>query len=1191
MQKGVMFVCTTRPVTRNHIADYSWVVNKSTRGRKEVLQRLSPADLLRLASTMIPKKIISPEFHGRLVAVSRGFTFLAVELLREVVENPEHSILLKGQDELKSLLESDPMSSLEGTVSSTEVKGQPSPKLRAKSLFTLQSSPVRSRVKIDPHSTMVRRALYGGTKLLTQAAKRNFPIFRNKEGTQKRNKKADRETSLSPADLGGSQQVIKPDLFQAQTNKELDILAKRGPSETEQRNKVSKEMEQFLTNNPESKLLRNTLDTLLIGEITPSQGGDTSGMSREKHKAIMVAVREVEQCKDEHTAAEKQQLNTYYDMTRRDEKNSDWGHVSSHGGCNYFVKKDNGSLWQAKSETTAENASPDECLAFITSTSHMLSTTKPAVLSGEKLARINDHSEVVQIKYKFPPPCYNRDLVYVYTWRKLAQKDTIVMGMTSTTNTKSSNNPNVVRMQLKFGVYVFEGISGVGTKISFFFCLDPKGYLAGNMINSQLMNFMSGPSEIKTFYSTKEDNGLPLLKRLLERRLVNMDKEKRLLLGYAAVMGSAIKNAKQLVDAVGEERKKLLSGGERTAKPTNVDNKPRFSGMSVVEISDNHMYRHFTDLVSMGFLDGHLDMVESPSEGLTTSMTTSMTTSTTTSFTRSSTRSQNSLNRSKGRPSISEVLKEGQKLDAIKSFTIRFKHKFVYDCAMRLLPEKHFRLANKLAASLIKKRSIKSSKAFSEFQHHELAKLYSNCGNLQEARISYMLAGNSAMKHGATRDASRMYFNLIEVSHGLETRRSPLRGFDSLQHEDGHLHFMLGLCLSTPLVKQLCFERALQILGQRIVQRGTLKHKAAVLKAKISAHWNPPDQIAKKVTLNTKEANIHVLVAKIWQQMAYLNKQHPKMYMYCNYMQVKEGCRAGVTDELLMGMADLATSFTSLGKFEDAERYLSKIEPLVDVLDNPLSRNCYIFARANLLSSSGNILDSLVLYEECSNGFLLQNGNFRRWFSAEAERLTAMMQVGQLKAAMECCKEDLKQCEDIAEEYLKELFSNLLLLLEARAGSFKSVIELFTHMEDIAEEKKSMEVATFGNSEEMFSKGKSPLSINVRELLSTAVVRVEDNSTSLRKDLDAMSIGATAASYSMHTEDGEEAISAVLKILQGRTPSSAYWWHFETAYWGCCTAVEAYSRVVTINNTERNTGEHHQHAGVNATDLLFLAKK
>ena len=480
-----------------------------------------------------------------------------------------------------------------------------------------------------------------------------------------------------------------------------------------------------------------------------------------------------------------------------------------------------------------------------------------------------------------------------------------------------------------------EGISGVGTKVSFFFCLDPKGYLAGNMINSQLMNFMSGPSEIKAFYSTKEDSGLPLLKRLLERRLVNMDKDKRLLLGYAAVMGSAIKNAKQLIEAVGDERRRLLQGG-RGVSPTTTGEKPRLSGTSVVEISDVAMYNHFSDLVSMGILDGDLDTVEALGPQRT---------SLTSSYTNGSKR-----NGSKGRLSISKVLKEGKKLDSINSFTIRFRHKFVHDCAIRLLPPKHFRLANKLAANLIQKRSRTSSKAFSEFQHHELARLYKNCGNLEAARLNFILAGNSAMKHGATRDASRMYFNLIELSQGLEANRPPLQGFDSLEHEDGHLHFMLGLCLSQPLVKKICFEMSLQILGQSIVQRGTLKHKAAVLKAKISVRWNPPDKRAKRAMASTKQANKHVLMAKVWQQMAYLNVQAPKMYMYCNYMQVKQGCLAGVTDELLVGMADLATSFTSLGKFGEAKRgtsqrlspwWTSSTTPLVETATFSQGRTSY----------------------------------------------------------------------------------------------------------------------------------------------------------------------------------------------------------------------------------------------------------
>ena len=502
---------------------------------------------------------------------------------------------------------------------------------------------------------------------------------------------------------------------------------------------------------------------------------------------------------------------------------------------------------------------------------------------------------------------------------------------------------------------------------------------------------------------------------------------------------------------------------------------------------------------------------------------------------------------------------------------MRFRHKFIHDCALRLLPVKHFQIANKVAAGLIAKRNSKSD-SIAEHHYHELARLYRNCGNLENARLNYILAGNAAMKHGATRDAGRMYFQLIELSLHLDRKRLPLHGFHNLQHENSHLHFMLGLTVNEDWIKKLCFEKALKILGNIVQPQTSILHKFSLMKARISSKLNPPDERAKRAVTTTKQANENVLKAKIWQQLAILYVQEPKMYMYCNYMQVYHGCKAGVTDELLVGMADLATSFTSLGKFKEAEKYLAKIEPIVDVLDSPWSRSCYNFARANLLCTSGNIMDSLALYEECSIGFLQQCGAFSRWYATEAERLMAMTQVGQLNEAIGLCKEDLRQCEDIAEESWKRRFSNLLLLLYARSGAFKSAIDCYVALEEGEEGEKQVGKSGVASTSEMFSRGKSSLSVTIKEGLSGTFGR--DKLTVIGKKSSIDSMGSSSAAYCMQTEDGTDANSAVIKVLNGALPSSAYWWHFETAYWGCCTAIESYSKAMTLKETEKatNTG-------------------
>jgi len=592
IEKGLTMICTTRPVSSNQVIDYNWIINKSTKGKKIVLQRLSPSDLLRMAMSIFPSKTISAEFHGRLVAVSKGFTFLAAELLLEARQNPAHSILLKGMDELTGLLQDTPSLSLTENVELVNTK-------RAKAgqnVFGAISSlgAITSFNANSPSPPSSKKPL----NIMPSASDRSQkPGSLNKGRTIENFKSMKRKASIFVTSKLNQLQVNK---IPTQNNKqmvlpEVNFLSNDGSefrtTSNAKESKIAEETKHFLESNPESKLLKDTMDSMMIGKKSRDEGeGD---INREIFNQLTVAAaREIEKSTKERTAAEKTQLNMYYEMAKGEEKSSAWEHLSSRSGCDYYIKNDTGNLRQAKSVTTVENATPNECLAFIIGTSHMVTSKKPSMLSGKKLSRINDHSEVIQVKYKFPPPCYNRDLVYMYTWKKLSNKDTIVMGMVSTDHEDSTKEKGTVRMQLKFGVYVLEASAGVGTKVSFFLCLDPKGYIAGNLINSQLMQFMSGPGEIKNFFSTNDDSGLPLLKKLLERRLVSLEKSKRLLLGYAAVMGGAIRSAKELIHAVKEEGKKPNArGGE---------------GRTVVEITDVDMYEHFGELVIMGILDGEI---------------------------------------------------------------------------------------------------------------------------------------------------------------------------------------------------------------------------------------------------------------------------------------------------------------------------------------------------------------------------------------------------------------------------------------------------------------------------------------------------------------------------------------------------------------------------------------------------------
>lgn len=425
-----------------------------------------------------------------------------------------------------------------------------------------------------------------------------------------------------------------------------------------------------------------------------------------------------------------------------DSRSAGWEQISSHSGCDYYIRQDaTSSLRQAKTVTTTENASPDECLAFLLGTTHLTSSRKPTMIGGKKVKKVNDHSDIVQLQFKFPTPMYNRDLVYKSCWKRM-RKDTVVLIMTSTTEEAPPKEHGFVRMELKFGVYVLEGSSGLGTKITHFLCVDPMGYIPSSLVRSYVMHFTNGPSEVRDYFSTKEDTGLPLLQRLLERRLSRLSKQKKLLLGYAAVMGGTIQKASELVEALKAESKQS----------------DRRDARSLVDVDSMKLYKDLADLVRMHLLEGDTITDTDIGHG-------------------GDTRYTGGFSRHGGESfEVSHMLESGSDIVNIGSFSVRFVHKYVHDCCLNMLPEKHFMLANKVAADLISSRTKASASRF-EHHHYELARLYRNCGEFEEARLNFIMAGNSAMNHGAVRDASRMYFQLIELGSSLAKDRLPLTGF------------------------------------------------------------------------------------------------------------------------------------------------------------------------------------------------------------------------------------------------------------------------------------------------------------------------------------------------------------------------------------------------------------------------------
>ena len=89
--QGVMIVCTTRPVPNHAAFEYSELC-KTPGTTRESLEPLDSNDLAKLMKAYLPSKS-SPKVLDRLKSLSRGFPFLAVELLRDAALDKNNSLL------------------------------------------------------------------------------------------------------------------------------------------------------------------------------------------------------------------------------------------------------------------------------------------------------------------------------------------------------------------------------------------------------------------------------------------------------------------------------------------------------------------------------------------------------------------------------------------------------------------------------------------------------------------------------------------------------------------------------------------------------------------------------------------------------------------------------------------------------------------------------------------------------------------------------------------------------------------------------------------------------------------------------------------------------------------------------------------------------------------------------------------
>ncbi|GMI57406.1 hypothetical protein TeGR_g9956 [Tetraparma gracilis] len=1157
ISSGVMIVCTNRPVSKSQASDLAFVIANGHRCRKEVLKRLDAQDLLKMATNAFPTKQISNDFHERLVTVSRGFAFLASELLRQSKDDPSASILFRGIKELKNIMDS-----------SLVYMGPSSPQSQG-------GTPRRNRNLLKKGSVMrgLLNSVSGAKPPPGEAPKIAFKLPTLRKGKKKKPDKMSVKHLISVF-AGGKkavgQAVRETSVFLGAKKRMSVDHHTRKNSLIELADKVSIgpttsglfEDAAFLDDNNKESHLDEWLAELRKEEYLSRDG--EHDLSRELiHQHVMGATRSIEVAEDPYTQEESSMCDQFYSLIKTSEAgaNVGWDRVSSLGGVDYYVTDDvSGYFKQSKSTTTSENCSPIECLGYIMGTLHMRTKYRIHMVSGSNVVTLNDHTHITKIDMRFPPPCYNRELVLSCTWKFLKKKSgrgdadskaSIIFVMQSVDHPSVPKVKNVARSTVKYAVYLLEPLeSGLGTRITFMLSINPNGVISRSFIEGVLVDMSGGPAEIKEFFSHKDDAGLPLLQRLLQKRISVLSKTKRLLLGYAAVMGGAIEKAEDLILA-------LETQNQRTQK----------GARSVVSLDSSFVYKELVELVKMGLLEG--EIFDADDDSRTANMLTSMTP-------RHHTVAVNEGMTEQTMDLVTRSLDKGQEVKGAQmgTFTIRFKHKFVSECALRMLPREHFSMANSIAASLINKR-IKVKKATGDARgdthYHELARLYKNCGQLEQARLNFILAGSAAMRQGATKEASRMFFELIELSRLLDPNRKPLQGFHSLRHESAHCHYMLGLTLDSPVCKLLCFNEASLLLGSHEIP-GTLEIKLSLYSTMLKWRVMPPDKRAKRAIVTSQKAVESNLKAKISQQQALLFKNNLEIFHYCNVMQVHFGSKSGLSDELLVGFAEISVCLTAQGNFKDSETYLAMIEPIVDVVDSPLSRACYLHARASLMCVTGNVIDSLRLYEECTALYYTVCGEFQRWYHATCEHCIALIQLGRLRVAKDICGACQDKCQYISEDGLVQKFAQLKLIILTRMGMFKKSIEEYSSLTEQGLDVKDHNSDIITNAELLLT-GESTIALKADKIFTqrhtlSDQAGVAYTSAVLSAEQEGLSLGATAVAFCMQLEDGQEAKSSVLKILSSslkglKAPGNfVSWAHYETAYWGVSASTELYVRTL-----------------------------
>jgi len=348
VNKGVMIVCTNRPVSKSQAADFAYIISNGHRCRKEVLKRLDPDDLYKMAENSFPSKHVSTDFHERLVTVSRGFAFLASELLRQAKEDPSASILFRGIKELKSLMELEFGSPLPAL-------GNGSHRTAAASSNGNDSRRKKMKKNVQNMSFLIGKkpSIPKTASFAAKTIKANIGGGRRKESilakSTKKIKGAIKETSVY------LRQGRESGIDSKDRKNSMIELAEKGSG------KRVAGFESLDDGSNKVSHLEEWLSELRKEEYLSTTDGDLDRVREGIHERVMETSRLIGQASDMYTPAETSTCDQFYNLVKTSDNNSNvgWERVSSHSGVDYYVSDDgtgsNYNFKQAKSTTSSEN--------------------------------------------------------------------------------------------------------------------------------------------------------------------------------------------------------------------------------------------------------------------------------------------------------------------------------------------------------------------------------------------------------------------------------------------------------------------------------------------------------------------------------------------------------------------------------------------------------------------------------------------------------------------------------------------------------------------------------------------------------------------------------------------------------------------------------------------------------------------